>query len=80
MRALPASTKPAIALPGGKVLIAGGFDTQTTITSSAELYDPSTGSFTATGSMTDSRAEDGSVSFSALGSPPSPARNRSNLR
>ncbi|HXR35663.1 MAG TPA: kelch repeat-containing protein, partial [Candidatus Binataceae bacterium] len=26
------------ALPGGKVLIAGGFDTQTTITNTAELY------------------------------------------
>jgi len=46
----------ATLLPNGKVLIAGGTDYHFTL-GSAELYDPSTGTFTATGSMTTPRAD-----------------------
>ncbi len=42
-------------LLNGKVLIAGGMDNSGTILSSAELYDPSSQTFTATSSMSDSR-------------------------
>ncbi len=40
-------------LPGGGVLIAGGNGVGVTCLNSAEIYNPSTGQFTATGSMTD---------------------------
>ena len=38
-------------LPDGKVLVAGGINTDT-ILASAELYDPATGTWSPTGSMT----------------------------
>jgi hypothetical protein len=39
----------------GKVLVAGGFDADAVLLSSCELYDPSTGKWTATGSLHDGR-------------------------
>jgi hypothetical protein len=42
-------------LANGKVLVAGGFEVSLNETSSAELYDPTTGTFTLTGSMTTGR-------------------------
>jgi Kelch motif len=46
----------ATRLANGKVLIAGGEDASFSATASAELYDPSSGTFSATGSMTVPRA------------------------
>jgi hypothetical protein len=45
----------ATLLANGKVLIAGGSGNNGATTSSAQLYDPATGSFSATGNMTVSR-------------------------
>jgi hypothetical protein len=43
-------------LPDGEVLVAGGYMNGTPVTlASAELYDPATGNFTGTGSMTTPR-------------------------
>jgi hypothetical protein len=47
----------AILLPGGKVLIAGGQDSQGTLLSTSELYDPATGTFNLTGNMLSPRAQ-----------------------
>ncbi len=38
-------------LPGGKVLVAGGWNPQGGVLASAELYDPASGTFESTGSM-----------------------------
>ncbi|HYO66260.1 MAG TPA: kelch repeat-containing protein, partial [Archangium sp.] len=37
--------------PGGQVLVAGGSGTDVALSASAELYDPATGSWSATGGM-----------------------------
>jgi hypothetical protein len=42
-------------LPNGKVLVAGGLDSSNFPTTSAELYDPASGTWTATGSLADPR-------------------------
>ena len=46
----------ATLLPNGQVLVAGGLDANFNPLSSAELYNPATGKFTPTGSMTAPRA------------------------
>src|SRR4029077_1907204 len=46
----------AIALPNGKVLVAGGSDRSNNVFSSAELYDPPTHTFTTIGSMNVARS------------------------
>ena len=45
----------ATLLPDGKVLVAGGRDSNDQTLASAELYDPATGTWTATASMTEAR-------------------------
>ena len=49
-----ATTHTATLLPSGKVLVAGGYD-GSGVLSSAELYDPASGTWTATGSMSTAR-------------------------
>jgi len=45
----------ATLLPNGKILVAGGLDTDGIPTNSADLYDPAMGTFTATGNMHSTR-------------------------
>src|SRR5947208_5322415 len=45
----------ATLLPNGKVLIAGGMESEAICLATAELYDPVTGTFTKTGNMTTKR-------------------------
>jgi len=49
------SNHTATLLPGGKVLVAGGYGGLVNLVSSAELYDPATGTWSATGSMATAR-------------------------
>ena len=52
----------ATLLPVGRVLVAGGYSPETnTVLSSAEIYDPNTGQFSATGSMQQPRAGAGAA-------------------
>ncbi len=46
----------ATLLPNGKVLVAGGYDADPDTIASAELYDPATGTWTATGSLATDRS------------------------
>jgi hypothetical protein len=50
-----------VVLPNGKVLIAGGASDAKISLASAEIYDPSTGTFTATGNMTTARGGHGAT-------------------
>ena len=61
--AAPAASPPhatvhtATLLPNGKVLVAGGCGIGSHSLSSAELYDPATGSWSGTGSLGTARSE-----------------------
>ena len=55
----------AVALADGEVLFAGGIDSTGAVTTSAELYNPATGKFTATGSMNIPRQEFAGALFTA---------------
>jgi N-acetylneuraminic acid mutarotase len=51
----PRSSHTSTLLPGGKVLVAAGYDYGRTL-GSAELYDPASGSWTTTGSLVNARS------------------------
>lgn len=53
---ITAHSGPATLLPDGTVLVAGGIDSTGFFVGTAELYDPSTGQWTATGAMLEIRA------------------------
>lgn len=57
----------SILLNTGKVLLAGGYDHAGTLLQSAELFDPSTGTCTATGSMNVGRGDSGVMAFLSNG-------------
>lgn len=48
---VPRSNHTLTLLPDGRVLAAGGVTTSAVVTSTAEIYDPATGTWTLTGSM-----------------------------
>src|ERR1017187_4683747 len=51
----PRAYHTATLLPGGKVLIAGGYNSSSGLLSSAELYDPASGTWTPTGALATAR-------------------------
>ncbi|XXF80164.1 kelch repeat-containing protein [Myxococcaceae bacterium GXIMD 01537] len=53
----PRRDHTATLLPGGKVLVAGGYEYTDGDLATAELYDPATGTWSATGSMTEPRRD-----------------------
>jgi Galactose oxidase, central domain/Kelch motif len=57
------ATHTATLLPDGKVLLAGGMQTNDLILASAELYDPSTGRFTPAGDMRATRGGHAAVAL-----------------
>jgi len=48
----------SVGLPGGRVLVIGGFDENFNVLNSAEIYDPGTATWTLTAPMISARAED----------------------
>ena len=52
---VPRAYHTATLLPGGKVLIAGGYNSSSGLLSSAELYDPASGTWTPTGALATAR-------------------------
>jgi Putative Ig domain/Galactose oxidase, central domain len=60
----------ATLLSNGKVLVAGGTDANGNPVATAELYDPTTGSFSPTGSMATARAHFAATLLCNLSSPP----------
>ena len=52
----PRYAHTATLLPNGNVLVAGGFDAGFNILATAEVFDPTSGRFTSTSTMSDARA------------------------